>query len=99
MPSKSRRPKAFETILLGGLIAGVLDGLDAAIYYDLVSGVAPGRIFQHIASGLLGAKSFNGGLYTIVLGVLLRISRLPSEQQRFFMARALRSRPYRANPG
>ena len=70
MSSIARRPKAFETILVGGLIAGVLDGLDAVVYYGWASGVTPGRLFQHIASGLLGARAFRGGWATTLLGVL-----------------------------
>ncbi len=69
MSSIIGRPKALETILFGGLIAGVLDGLDAVVYYGWASGVAPARLFQHIASGLLGAKAFNGGWATTLLGV------------------------------
>ena len=34
----SGRPKAFETILIGGLIAGYCDGLDAVIYYNWAVG-------------------------------------------------------------
>jgi uncharacterized membrane protein YagU involved in acid resistance len=68
------RPRAFETIVVGGAIAGVLDGLDAVLYYNWASGVAPSRLFQHIASGLLGAKAFSGGWYTTVLGVALHFT-------------------------
>ena len=56
MPSSSGRPKALETILFGGLIAGVLDGLDAAIYYDWVSGVVPARLCRGIASAMIWAN-------------------------------------------
>jgi len=69
MSSVGGRPKALETILFGGLIAGVLDGLDAVIYYGWASGVTPARLFQHIASGLLGAGAFRGGWATTILGV------------------------------
>jgi uncharacterized membrane protein YagU involved in acid resistance len=62
-------PKAFDTILFGGLIAGVLDGLDAVIYYGLSFGVTPTLLFQNIAAGLLGRKSFQGGAATTLLGV------------------------------
>jgi uncharacterized membrane protein YagU involved in acid resistance len=65
----SGRPKALETILFGGLIAGALDGLDAVIYYGWASGVTPTRLFQHIASGLLGARAFSGGWATTLIGV------------------------------
>ena len=68
------RPRAFETILAGGAIAGVLDGLDAVVYYNWASGVAPSRLFQHIASGLLGAKAFSGGWSTTALGVALHFT-------------------------
>ena len=74
MSSMSGRPKAFETILVGGGIAGVLDGLDAVVYYNWASGVAPSRLFQFIASGLLGARSFSGGWVTVVLGVFLHFT-------------------------
>ncbi len=65
---ETARPRAFETILLGGLSAGVLDGLDAVVFYDLAFGVTPTLLFQHIASGLLGPRSFHGGWYTTLLG-------------------------------
>jgi uncharacterized membrane protein YagU involved in acid resistance len=69
MSSIAGRPKAFETILVGGLIAGILDGFDAVVYYGWASGVGPTRLFQHIASGLLGVKAFSGGWPTTFLGV------------------------------
>ncbi len=70
MPFIKGRPKALETILVGGVIAGGLDGLDAVVYYGWASGVTPARLFQHIASGLLGAKAFSGGMATVLLGVV-----------------------------
>jgi uncharacterized membrane protein YagU involved in acid resistance len=70
----SGKPKAFETILIGGAIAGGLDALDAVVYYNWASGVTPTRLFQHIASGLLGARSFTGGWHTALLGVLLHFT-------------------------
>ena len=56
--------------LLGGLIVGTLDGLDAMIFFGL-RGVGPTRIFQAIAAGLLGRDAFQGGFPTAALGVLL----------------------------
>ena len=64
------RPRAFDTILYGGLVVGTLDALDAMIFFGL-RGSSPKGIFQYIASGLLGRASFSGGLATILLGVLL----------------------------
>jgi hypothetical protein len=66
----SQRPRAFETIVYGGLTVGVLDGLDAIIFFGLRGSSARG-IFQYIASGLLGRAAFTGGTKTFVLGLLL----------------------------
>jgi hypothetical protein len=65
------RPRAFETIVYGGLIVGILDGLFAFVFYGLILGVKPLRIFQSVAAGLLGRASFDGGVSTFLLGLLL----------------------------
>jgi len=65
-----KKSKGFRAILLGGLIAGVLD-LTAACVNSGLNGVSPVRVFQAIASGLLGAESYKGGAWTAVLGVFL----------------------------
>jgi hypothetical protein len=57
-------------ILLGGLIAGVLD-ITAAVVTTLVRGGRPARMLQSIAGGVLGAASFQGGLKTAALGLVL----------------------------
>ena len=59
--------RALQAILTAGLICGVLDGLSALA----VSGVSWLRLFQYIASGLLGPKSFQGGVNTAFLGISL----------------------------
>lgn len=61
---------AGRAILYGGIIVGVLDGLDAIIFFGL-RGARVIRIFQSIAGGLLGRASFDGGLKTALLGVVL----------------------------
>jgi hypothetical protein len=63
-------PRAFDTIIYGGLVVGVLDASDAMIFFGLRGG-SPRGIFQYIASGLLGRASFSGGSKTVLLGVLL----------------------------
>lgn len=68
--SHRERPLAFETILYGGLAVGVLDALDAVTFYGL-RGVSPARVFQSVASGLLGADAFQGGLATALFGLPL----------------------------
>lgn len=62
------RPRAFDTILYGGLAVGVLDGL-AAVTNAGLRGTGPTRVFQYIASGLLGPAAYDGGFATVLLGV------------------------------
>jgi hypothetical protein len=69
----AERPRAFPTILFGGLVVAVLDGLFAFIFYGLVLGIKPLRIFQAVAAGLLGSQSFSGGVKTFLLGLLLHL--------------------------
>jgi uncharacterized membrane protein YagU involved in acid resistance len=68
------QPKAFNTIIIGGSIAGVLDGLDAILFYNWSFGVPPALLFQNIASGLIGRQSFHGGWRTVFLGVACHFS-------------------------
>lgn len=62
--------KGFRAILLAWLIAGTLD-ITAAIITTLAYGRSPARMLRGIASGVLGARSFEGGLKTSALGLLL----------------------------
>ena len=61
----------FQPIFLGGLIAGTLDLTAACTFAWLRGNVSPVRVFQFIASGVLGTESFTGGAKTAVLGVAL----------------------------
>ena len=65
------RPRAFDTIVYGGLVVGILDGLFAFVFYGLILGVKPLRIFQSVAAGLLGRASYEGGVRTFLFGLLL----------------------------
>jgi hypothetical protein len=64
------RSKSLRAILLGGLIAGTLD-ITAAFVQAGLRGTGPVRILQFIASGFLGRESFEGGMATAGLGLLL----------------------------
>ena len=68
MPSE--KPRALQTILFGGLLAGALD-LTAAFVSNGLRGGSPVRVMQSIASGLVGAESFTGGAATAIFGGLV----------------------------
>ena len=64
-----RKPSFY--VLLGGLVAGTFDITYACTFWALKRGVAPTRVFQSVASGLLGDASFTGGWPTALLGLAL----------------------------
>ena len=67
-----KQPRAFDTIVYGGLVVGILDLLFAFTFYGLILGAPPLRIFQSVAAGLLGrTAAYEGGVKTFVLGILL----------------------------
>ena len=61
----------FQPIFWAGLIAGALDITAAFLTAWFRARVTPGRVLQFVASGLLGAASFNAGTKTMVLGLAL----------------------------
>lgn len=63
------RTHALRTILLGGLVVGVCDAT-AATTNAALHGVPVTRLWQFVASGLLGRASFDGGTATVLLGLL-----------------------------
>ena len=66
------RPRAIETIPLGGFFIGLFDLLFAFTYYGLILGVPYLRIFQSVAAGVLGRpRATAGGIPTFLLGILL----------------------------
>src|SRR5689334_10041117 len=63
------KPKPYRAIFWGGLIAGTMD-LTAACVHAGTRGMGPTRVFQAVASGLLGKTASNGGFAIDALGVL-----------------------------
>jgi hypothetical protein len=59
-----------RTILVAWLIAGILD-ITSAFVIAGIKGTGSIRMLQGIASGLLGARSFEGGLLTAGLGLVI----------------------------
>jgi uncharacterized membrane protein YagU involved in acid resistance len=58
-------------VIAGGLLAGAMDMLYACLFWAAKADVAPTRIFQSVAAGLLGEASYEGGAATAALGLLL----------------------------
>ena len=65
----ARKPNALLAILWGGLACGVLDITAALVVYGYF-GAKPVRLLQGIAGGLLGPRTFDGGLATGLLGLV-----------------------------
>jgi hypothetical protein len=59
-----------SAILIGGAIAGACD-ITYAITFWAFRSVSAMRVLQSVASGLLGAPAFKGGLATAALGLVL----------------------------
>lgn len=65
------RPRAFETIVYGGLAIGILDFFDASIFFPLYYGISFLDVWHGPASGLIGREaSRSGGWNTALLGIL-----------------------------
>ena len=60
-----------KRVLIGGLVVGGLDLLDAIVFFGLRNAVPPVRIFQSIAAGVQGRAAFSGGVPSAALGILL----------------------------
>ena len=69
-PPAARTAHALRFILLGGAVAATCD-ITYAVAYSAWRGVAPMRVLQSVASGLLGRPAFEGGVPTAALGLAL----------------------------
>jgi hypothetical protein len=88
------RPVA--AIAAGTLAVGILDLLDALVFFGL-RGARPARILQSIAAGVLGPASFEAGAASAALGLVLHFVVALGIVLTFWLAaariRALRGRP------
>jgi len=66
----ARRARKFWTVVWIGLVAGTLD-ITENIIFNHFRGVTMKMIFQYIASGLIGMKSFSLGAGSVALGVAI----------------------------
>jgi hypothetical protein len=65
-----KRSQPLRTIVVAWLTAGILDITSAFVIAE-IKGTGSIRMLQGIASGLLGARSFEGGLVTAGLGLAI----------------------------
>jgi hypothetical protein len=62
-----------RAIVSAALVVGVLDATDGVVFLGL-HGKTPIQVLQYIASSLLGAQSFSGGLASAGLGLVLHFA-------------------------
>ena len=79
------RARARDTIVFGGLTAGVLDLGDAFVVTAL-NGGTPMRVLHAIASGLLGRAAYDGGVPSAALGLFLHFVIATSAATVFYLA-------------
>jgi hypothetical protein len=79
----------FSTIVLAGLVSGGFDAVYAMVYFGTSRGIQPHRIFQHIASGLLGTASYELGWKSVLLGVFCHFTIALGAAAIFSLAAAL----------
>jgi len=69
------KPRAFATIIFGGTAIGVLDFLDASIFFPLYYGIGFTDVWHGPASGILGRDAARaGGFETALLGIALHFA-------------------------
>jgi hypothetical protein len=59
-----------KTVIAGGLVAGLLDIVDAFLFWSWKADVPPMRIGQSIAGGWMGEAAYRGGWGTFALGMV-----------------------------
>ena len=82
-------------LLRSGLLTGVVDGLFSSVLVVMAYGSTVSRLFQGVASVLLGSEALNGGTRTAVIGVLMHFG-VAFGWSAVFLFLVLRSRRVRA---
>jgi hypothetical protein len=91
------RSDPWTFVIAGGVVAGVLDITYAWVFWHIRAGLTATRIFQSVAAGLLGAKSFEGGTATAALGLALQLVIATTMSVTYFLV-ARRWLPLRQRP-
>ena len=61
-------------LLTAALVVGIVDIVNAMVYWNLRADATPTAILQSVAAGLLGKASFGGGAQTAALGLALHLA-------------------------
>jgi hypothetical protein len=69
--SPVKTPGFARALAWGGVTVGLLDGTAACVQAWLTSGATPARLFQGVASALLGRAALDGSATTAALGTLM----------------------------
>lgn len=69
-PARARSSRRVWTVIWIGLVAGTLD-ISENIIFNAFRHITPYMIFQYIASGLIGGKSFTMGGASVALGIAI----------------------------
>ena len=70
-PARAASVGALPLVLLSTVAVAVIDGLFAIVVYVVFGTTTITRLFQSIASALIGAGAFRGGTTTFLLGIAL----------------------------
>jgi hypothetical protein len=73
VPYPGSRRELLLRLLRAGLLTAVVDGLFASVS-SVFYGSTPARVFQGVASVLLGREALNGGTRTALIGVLMHVA-------------------------
>lgn len=65
--------KAFSSVLIAGLLAGILDITAACLNYTIVTGKNPAGVLKFVASGVFGKAAFTGGETMAVWGFVFHM--------------------------
>jgi hypothetical protein len=82
-------------LVRAGLLTAIVDGLFSSILVVMAYGSTVSRLFQGVASVLLGSEALNGGTRTAVIGVLMHFG-VAFAWSAVFLFLVLRSRRVRA---
>jgi uncharacterized membrane protein YagU involved in acid resistance len=89
-----------NAMLGAGLVAGILDIVNAIAFWRLYAGTNATTILQSVAAGLLGKSAFAGGAATAALGLLLHLAIMCAMAAAYWLAArrwpSLLSRPVAA---